>query len=77
MLPLACRQSQKTLPPKYFYDAYGSRLFEDICQQPEYYLTRTEAQILRTHAADIVRQTAGAALVELGKWQLGENPSPV
>ena len=60
------RQSQKTLPPKYFYDAYGSRLFEDICQQPEYYLTRTEAQILRTHAADIVRQTAGASLVELG-----------
>ncbi len=60
------RQNQKTLPPKYFYDAYGSRLFEDICQQPEYYLTRTEAQILRTHATDIVRQTAGAALVELG-----------
>ncbi len=60
------RQSQKTLPPKYFYDAYGSRLFEAICQQPEYYLTRTEAQMLRTHAADIVRQTAGAALVELG-----------
>ena len=60
------RQSQKTLPPKYFYDACGSRLFEDICQQPEYYLTRTEAQILRTHAADIVRQTAGASLVELG-----------
>ena len=60
------RQGQKTLPPKYFYDAYGSRLFEAICQQPEYYLTRTEAWILRTHAAAIVRQTAGSSLVELG-----------
>ncbi len=60
------QQSQKTLPPKYFYDAHGSQLFEDICQQPEYYLTRTEAQILRTNAADIVKQTSGALLVELG-----------
>ncbi len=60
------QQRQKTLPPKYFYDAHGSQLFEAICQQPEYYLTRTEAQILRMHAADIVRQTAGASLIELG-----------
>src|SRR5688572_22418623 len=30
---------RKTIPPKYFYDAYGSLLFEQICQQPEYYLT--------------------------------------
>ena len=45
---------QKTIPPKYFYDAHGSLLFEQICQQPEYYLTRTEATILREHTADIV-----------------------
>lgn len=60
------QQPQKTLHPKYFYDARGSRLFEDICRQPEYYLTRTEAQILRRHAPDIAAHTAGAALVELG-----------
>ena len=59
-------QTQKTLHPKYFYDAHGSQLFEDICKQPEYYLTRTEAHILRTNAADIVEQTNGAMLVELG-----------
>lgn len=60
------QQSQKTLHPKYFYDAHGSRLFEDICRQPEYYLTRTEAQILNVHAADIAEQTAGSVLIELG-----------
>ena len=60
------QQPQKTLHPKYFYDARGSKLFEDICRQPEYYLTRTEAEILRRHAPDIVAHTAGAALVELG-----------
>ena len=60
------QQRQKTLLPKYFYDAHGSQLFEDICQQPEYYLTRTEALILRTNAADIVKRTAGTTLVELG-----------
>src|SRR5215470_5343239 len=32
----------KSLPPKYFYDTTGSKLFEDITEQPEYYLTRTE-----------------------------------
>lgn len=43
----------KRLPSKYFYDATGSRLFERICEQPEYYLTRTELQILREHAGDM------------------------
>ena len=41
---------QKTLPCKYFYDATGSALFDEICELEEYYLTRTELQILRTHA---------------------------
>ena len=36
----------KYLKPKYFYDYTGSELFEEICRQPEYYLTRTEACIL-------------------------------
>lgn len=57
---------QKTIPPKYFYDAHGSLLFEQICQQPEYYLTRTEATILREHTADIVDIVGNSALVELG-----------
>jgi dimethylhistidine N-methyltransferase len=41
---------QKTLPPKYFYDARGCELFEQICEQPEYYPTRTELAIMREHA---------------------------
>lgn len=51
----------------YFYDAEGSRLFEAICELPEYYLTRAEAGILRTHAAGIAaRFPAATTLVELG-----------
>ncbi len=43
----------KRLPSKYFYDARGSRLFERICEQPEYYPTRVELAIMRAHVADI------------------------
>lgn len=43
----------RRLPSKYFYDARGSRLFERICEQPEYYPTRVELGIMRTHVADI------------------------
>jgi L-histidine Nalpha-methyltransferase len=57
---------QKTIPPKYFYDAHGSLLFEQICQQPEYYLTRTEAMILKHHAADVVDIVGNSTVVELG-----------
>ena len=39
--------SRATIAPKYFYDALGSRLFDAITELPEYYPTRTEAQILR------------------------------
>ncbi len=42
-----------SIAPKYFYDALGSRLFDAITELPEYYPTRTEAQILRAHAADM------------------------
>ena len=44
----------KQLPPKYFYDALGSHLFEAICQLPEYYLTRAETAIFERHASAIV-----------------------
>src|SRR6202158_3450926 len=46
---------RKTLPSKYFYDAEGSRLFEAICELPEYYVTRTETALL----ADIAPELAG------------------
>jgi L-histidine N-alpha-methyltransferase len=56
----------KELPPKHFYDARGSELFERICELPEYYPTRTERALLEAHAADIVAHTGAGELVELG-----------
>jgi L-histidine N-alpha-methyltransferase len=58
----------KSIPSKYFYDAEGSRLFKEICKTPEYYQTRTEMSILRTHGASIMDFFAeeGGDLVELG-----------
>ncbi|HUX26719.1 MAG TPA: L-histidine N(alpha)-methyltransferase [Burkholderiales bacterium] len=46
---------QKALPPKYFYDARGCELFEQICELPEYYPTRTELAIMREHAAAMAK----------------------
>lgn len=60
------RQTPKTLPPKYFYDHQGSLLFEAICQQPEYYLTRTEAAILARRAPEIISTAGDCTIVELG-----------
>ena len=60
-------QPQKRLAPKYFYDAEGSRLFDAICELPEYYPTRTEIAVLRRHgAAMAARLGRDALLVELG-----------
>jgi L-histidine N-alpha-methyltransferase len=56
----------KALPPKWFYDAQGSALFEKITELPEYYPTRAERAILQAAAADIARLTGAATLVELG-----------
>jgi L-histidine N-alpha-methyltransferase len=56
----------KEIPPKHFYDARGSELFERICELPEYYPTRTEREILIARAAEIVRETGAGELVELG-----------
>jgi len=57
----------RTLPSKYFYDAAGSALFERICEQPEYYLTRTELAILDDHAdAMAARLGPGRLLIEPG-----------
>lgn len=59
-------QRPKSLPPRFFYDDHGSQLFEEICQLFEYYLTRTETEILQSCAADIARLTGPCELVELG-----------
>lgn len=56
----------KSLPPKWFYDAAGSDLFDQITRLPEYYPTRTEAQILRHRSAEIVAAAGADTLVELG-----------
>ena len=56
----------KELAPKHFYDTRGSELFEQICELPEYYPTRTELSILRARAAEIVAATGAGELVELG-----------
>jgi L-histidine N-alpha-methyltransferase len=56
----------KTLPPKYFYDARGSDLFDEITRLPEYYPTRAETAILSQHADEIAVLSAARTLVELG-----------
>lgn len=57
----------KTLPPKLFYDERGATLFEQICEQPEYYVTRAEIEILRTHAGEIAALAGSrASLIEYG-----------
>src|SRR4051794_23557290 len=56
----------RTLPPKYFYDARGSELFEEITRLPEYYPTRCEREILHARADEIAARTRADTLVELG-----------
>ena len=58
--------SPKRLPSKLFYDERGSTLFEQICELPEYYQTRTEHQLLTNWAHEIVTVSGADELVELG-----------
>jgi dimethylhistidine N-methyltransferase len=59
--------SPKSLPPKYFYDERGSRLFDRICELPEYYPTRTELAMLDAVGTEIAARVGiGAAIVEYG-----------
>jgi L-histidine N-alpha-methyltransferase len=58
--------SPKTLPPKYFYDARGSELFDEITRLPEYYPTRAETSILEQSAGEIAELARCESLVELG-----------
>ncbi|MER6878366.1 L-histidine N(alpha)-methyltransferase, partial [Amycolatopsis sp. NPDC000673] len=56
----------KWLPPKWFYDAEGSRLFEKITALPEYYPTRSEREVLADRSGEIAERTGAHTLVELG-----------
>ncbi|MFD0784689.1 L-histidine N(alpha)-methyltransferase [Micromonospora azadirachtae] len=56
----------KWLPPKWFYDARGSELFEEITRLPEYYPTRAERMVLAARAPAIAELTAAKTLIELG-----------
>ena len=67
----ALSQTNKHISPKYFYDVKGSLLFDQICDLPEYYPTRTELLILKKHAEDIAKHMgAKAELIELGAGSL-------
>ncbi|MFG3409977.1 L-histidine N(alpha)-methyltransferase [Streptomyces sp. NPDC048142] len=56
----------KTLPPKWFYDARGSELFEEITRLPEYYPTRAEREILQDRAEEIAAASGARTVIELG-----------
>lgn len=59
---------RKHISPKFFYDKKGSKLFEEICRQPEYYLNRIESQILKDSVNEILKIIGKdkISLVELG-----------
>ena len=59
-------QEPRSLPPKYFYDARGSILFDQICDTPEYYLTRTEDDLLARFAEAVIGSTRPTSIVEFG-----------
>jgi len=56
----------RSLPPKYFYDERGSQLFEQICDTPEYYPTRTEEKLLTRYSEEIINQVKPVEIMELG-----------
>jgi L-histidine N-alpha-methyltransferase len=60
------KKTPRQLECRFLYDARGSELYEQICRQPEYYPTRTEARILKQHAGDISTLTGACHLIELG-----------
>lgn len=64
-------RSPRVIAPKYFYDAAGSALFDRICELPEYYPTRTELDILRTNASEMIEHMgAHVNIVEFGAGSL-------
>ena len=68
-------QRQKAIPARWFYDATGSALFEDITALPEYYPTRSETDLLKRHAADMAAAIGPRrAVVELGSGSSTKTP---
>lgn len=66
-LDAGLRAREASISPKFLYDALGSKLFEAICELPEYYPTRTEALIFERHGAEIARAVGqGSTLIDLG-----------
>src|SRR3954467_7405038 len=60
-------KTPKSLPPRLFYDAAGSALFEEITRLPEYYLTRTESRLLQQYSGEIAKRVgANVSVIELG-----------
>jgi L-histidine N-alpha-methyltransferase len=59
-------RSPREIPPRFFYDDVGSRLFEEITGLPEYYPTRTEELVLRASAGDVIARSHPETLIELG-----------
>ena len=69
------RRQPKSIPPKFFYDARGSHLFDLICATPEYYPTRTETAILERYGAQMAaRIGASCRLIELGSGSASKTP---
>ncbi len=69
------RQQPKTIPPKFFYDAHGSHLFDLICTTPEYYPTRTETGILKRYGAEMAELIGTSCmLIELGSGSAAKTP---
>jgi len=69
------RQCPKTIPPKYFYDAHGSHLFDLICTTPEYYPTRTETLILNRYGKEMAEMISPSCmLIELGSGSATKTP---
>jgi uncharacterized SAM-dependent methyltransferase len=70
-------RTPRAIPAKFLYDARGSALFDQICELPEYYLTRTETSILRQCAAELaVLAGPGCALVEFGSGSASSRARP-
>lgn len=66
-LDAGLRADAASVSPKFLYDSLGSRLFEAICELPEYYPTRTEASIFARNGHEIARAVGlGRTLIDLG-----------
>jgi L-histidine N-alpha-methyltransferase len=65
---------EKQLPPKWFYDAHGSALFDAICELPEYYLTRAETALLQSRGSDVAAAFPASEFVELGSGSSTKTP---